>query len=463
MGYHDARVALIFKKGDVADCANYRPISLLPVGYKLFASVLLQRLKDAGAESSLWKTQFGFRSKHGTLDAIFLARRLSEHANVVTDQSLALVALDRAKAFDSICPDKLCTSLERFGLPSKILDAVRGIYSNRRFSVSDAGCTSDMHDQAFWICQGCPLSPFLFGMLVTVLITDARNLLAQSGVDLSSSLGISELLYADDTLLVQTDAAVAQKYMDCVQQAGRVYGLALNWDKVEVLSISCHSDLTDPAGKSLKQTQRMIYLGSVLCSDGSSGSEISRRIGSAKGDFDKLTKAWNHAGISRTRKLAIFDSCVLSKLLYNMHSLCLNTSEARRVDAFHVRCLRKILKIPPSFYSRVSNTTVLEQAGANTASSALLERQLIWMGKLALRNDDDALRQSIFQARADRKAPKLPEGRRRRGRPRKCWAQQVFQHAVKAVGGANMLSNLWQHNPASKRAWIQHVRQYCHG
>ena len=35
--WHQARVATIFKQGDVADCRSYRPIYLLPIGYNLFA------------------------------------------------------------------------------------------------------------------------------------------------------------------------------------------------------------------------------------------------------------------------------------------------------------------------------------------------------------------------------------------------------------------------------------------
>ena len=75
---HSARVTSIFKKGDPAECGNYKPISLLAVGYKIFAVILLNRLKDAGAENRLWSTQFGFKSKHGTVDALFAARRTIE-------------------------------------------------------------------------------------------------------------------------------------------------------------------------------------------------------------------------------------------------------------------------------------------------------------------------------------------------------------------------------------------------
>ena len=39
--WHVARAASIFKKGDESDCGNYRPISLLAVGYKIFAAVPL--------------------------------------------------------------------------------------------------------------------------------------------------------------------------------------------------------------------------------------------------------------------------------------------------------------------------------------------------------------------------------------------------------------------------------------
>ena len=49
--WHIARVACIFKEGDPADCKNYLPISLLSAAYKIFARILLNRLREAGATS----------------------------------------------------------------------------------------------------------------------------------------------------------------------------------------------------------------------------------------------------------------------------------------------------------------------------------------------------------------------------------------------------------------------------
>ena len=41
----DAIICILFKKGDRSDCGNYRGISLLSVVGKIFADIVLQRLK----------------------------------------------------------------------------------------------------------------------------------------------------------------------------------------------------------------------------------------------------------------------------------------------------------------------------------------------------------------------------------------------------------------------------------
>ena len=59
---------------------NYRPISLLAVGYKIMASIILGRLKSGGVEKKLSNSQFGFRRQRSTADALFLVRRMIDAA-----------------------------------------------------------------------------------------------------------------------------------------------------------------------------------------------------------------------------------------------------------------------------------------------------------------------------------------------------------------------------------------------
>ena len=74
-----ANIASIFKKGDPAKLENYRPIALLQILYKILAALLKYRLVD-GVDPWLLKTQFGFRKKKSTAQAIFIARRLMDLA-----------------------------------------------------------------------------------------------------------------------------------------------------------------------------------------------------------------------------------------------------------------------------------------------------------------------------------------------------------------------------------------------
>eukprot|EP00959_Pyramimonas_sp_CCMP1952_P185607 3880685-Pyramimonas_sp.AAC.1 len=86
---------------------------------------------DAGAEDRIWSTQLGFRSERGTADTVFVARRVIEDAWATMSGSTMLLALDWAKAFDSVAPDALVTSLKRFGCPNEFVDMVKSICNAR--------------------------------------------------------------------------------------------------------------------------------------------------------------------------------------------------------------------------------------------------------------------------------------------------------------------------------------------
>ena len=83
-----------------------------------------------------------------------------------------LVLLDWAKAFDRLKPVSLEKALARFGLPPEFVQMVQGIYASRRFFIQDHTGNSATHDQKAGIAQGCPLSPFLFILVQTVMMHD---------------------------------------------------------------------------------------------------------------------------------------------------------------------------------------------------------------------------------------------------------------------------------------------------
>ena len=111
-----------------------------------------------------------------------------------------------------------------------------------------------------------------------------------------------------------------------------------------------------PDGETVTAKTSMMYLGAMLSADGRFGSELGRRIGNAQADSRVLRKVSGHSTLNLKRKLHIYYACIVSKLLYGLHTTWLNVTERRRLDGFHTRCLRRILGISAAYYSRVSNT-----------------------------------------------------------------------------------------------------------
>ena len=69
--WKDVLIVPIPKKGDLSSYENWRGISLLDVGGKLFTKIIQQRLQTV-AERVLPDTQCGFRSGSGCVDMIFV-------------------------------------------------------------------------------------------------------------------------------------------------------------------------------------------------------------------------------------------------------------------------------------------------------------------------------------------------------------------------------------------------------
>ena len=90
-----AELVTLYKKGNVEDPANYRPISLLNTLYKIYASILQKRLAN-GIEDRIWETQYGFRKKKSTAQPLFVTRRLQDQAEI-TGNKLFLIFLDWEK------------------------------------------------------------------------------------------------------------------------------------------------------------------------------------------------------------------------------------------------------------------------------------------------------------------------------------------------------------------------------
>ena len=145
-------------------------------------------------------------------------------------------------------------------------------------------------------------------------------------------------------------------------------------------------------------------------------------------DFHTLQKLWGHANVTWAKKVKFCEAFVLSTLLYVFATLWLVTAQRRRLDGFQTRCLRRIMGIAPSFYSRVSNASILEQAGVQPLSQQLLHKQLALFGKVAFAAAGDPRRRDTFVG------PSLQPQIGSFVRPRQDWTTLVLSEGERVFG-----------------------------
>ena len=422
----DAKIITLYKnKGTRSDCNNHRGISLLGVAGKAFARVVLPRLQKL-AERVYPESQCGFRSKRSTTDMIFSVRQLQEKCNE-QNVPLYIAFIDLTKAFDLVSREGLFAILLKIGCPPNLFNIVKSFHTNTRATIQYDGSISDSFEIKSGVKQGCVLAPTLFGIFFSMLLKRAFG---------SSSLGIKlhtrtdgnlfnlarlrskrklktftvrDLLFADDAALVAHSAQDLQTLLSQFSSACSDFGLTISLKKTKVLSQG--TDIPPSIkidGKDIENVKNFVYLGSSVASNASLDTEINCRIGKASGTFARLTaRVWDNPKLSIRTKSNVYCACVCSTLLYGSETWTLSSLQEKKINTFHLRCLRRILKI--RWQQKITNEEVLRRTGLTTMYFTLSQRRLRWLGHV-LRMGDERIPKSMLYS-------ELVDGTRKRGRP----------------------------------------------
>ena len=160
-----AEVIPIYKKGNVNNINNYRPISILSQFNKIFEKLISCGLTQFLKKFNLLSDhQFGFRKKYSTAYAINnIYDKIIK--NIDKDQFSSYLFLDLSKAFDTVDHNILLFKMNKyFGICGIALDLFASYLNNRRQYTKIYDAKSEKKTITCGVPQGSCLGPILFLM-----------------------------------------------------------------------------------------------------------------------------------------------------------------------------------------------------------------------------------------------------------------------------------------------------------
>ena len=337
-----AKVIPLFKKGDILDASNYRPISLLSSLSKILEKLIFMRtvkfLKD---NNTFTNSQFGFRQKHSTIHALLnfvdkVAHNIDDHSHLIG------IFLDFSKAFDTINHDILLYKLSHYGIRGKALEWFRNYLNNRKQYVYLNGFNSSYKDINCGVPQGSILGPLLF----IIYINDFCN----------SSDILSFILFADDSnvFFSHKNPHILARTVNCelknVTQWIRANKLSLNLQKTKymIFSNTIETLPTDIVLDEipLENVSHIKFLGITVDNKLSWKTHIENTVRTISRNIGVINRLKSH--IPSSSLLTLYSSLILPYLNYgilawgNTHQILLE-----KLLIQQKKVLRIICNVPP--------------------------------------------------------------------------------------------------------------------
>ena len=158
------------------------------------------------------------------------------------------------------------------------------------------------------------------------------------------------------------------------------------------------------------------YLGAVVSDDGSK-PEVLSRIAQVTAALTKLKPIWRDNNISLGSKVKLMRSLVISIFLYACESCTLTAELEKRMQAFEMRCYRRLLNI--SYKDHATNEEVRRKIQAAIGEydkllTLVKKLKLRWFGHVS---SSSGLAKTILQSTV--------KGKRKRGRQKKRWEDNI--------------------------------------
>ena len=433
------------KKGNLSECQNWRGIQLLSVPSKIYARVILERIKSA-TEGILREEQAGFRSGRSCTDQIASLRIIVEQS-IEWNSPLYINFVDFKKAFDMVDRKTIWKVLRHYGFPQKIINVIQSLYRDTSCRVIQNSDLSDPFEVNTGVRQGCLLSPLIFSLVIDWVMK--KSMEPPRGIQWTLMTKLEDLDFADDVALLTHTQQHMQSKTESLANVAKTTGLEININKTKSLRINAtQTEAITIDDNAIEDVNQFTYLGSIISKTGGADEDIKTRICKARSAFAALKPVWKNENLSTHTKLRLFNTNVKSVLLYGSETWRRTKYLDNKLQVFINKCLRHILRI--RWPDRISNEELLQRSKQDPITKSIQVRKWSWVGHTLRRSPEHIPRQALDWN---------PQGKRKRGRPPNNWRRTLQ---------AELEDNSMTWNEAKRAAqdrsqWRSVVQALCSG
>jgi len=230
-----AKTVPIHKKGDTADYANFRPISMLPTIYKILSGIIASKIATVAVDLG-WTSpeQKGFLpGVRGIQEHTALLHTAIEEAKA-RKGDLVVSWLDLANAFGSIPHEVLGNLFDAIPLPGGLRALLKDVYSGNVLDFVVGPETIPIHPSA-GVRQGDPLSCIVFNLAAEPLVRAAKS--SSNPGFLACGSFIKATAYADDIAVITSSTDDLQETLDVLSATASTLGLKFNARKCAFMQL----------------------------------------------------------------------------------------------------------------------------------------------------------------------------------------------------------------------------------